>query len=208
MINYNNAFIMYADCSVTYDGRACSTLDRGNYLIIRKQDGTLLIHGADKSPPKNYQGSGATLVAVNDGLLSIRKKEKIKIELFNIINFENLSDWSNNAINIRKTEAELVNKIVANSQEYLNVNLKSIEKEFKTPHGPIDILGTEDNGTLHIVEVKRKTASLAHCSQLSRYMEVFTGNRIGYIASPDIGKNALRYLDNHDLRWIKVDFDA
>ena len=167
-----------------------------------------MIHGSNKSPPKNYQGSGATLDVLDKELVSIRKNEKIRIELFNIISFMNLSDWSDTAINIRRTEGELVSKIIGNSYEYLGVDLKSIEREFKTPHGPIDILGIDQNDIHHIIEVKRKTATLAHCSQLSRYMEVFSGRKIGYIASPDIGKNALRYLDNHDLRWIKVNFDS
>ena len=52
-------FVLYCLCDVVYDGRAYSTLERGNYLIIYKPDGSLLIHGSSKSTPRNYQSVGS-----------------------------------------------------------------------------------------------------------------------------------------------------
>ncbi len=37
-------------CTVNYQGRAKSKLDRGERLVIKKQDSAILVHG-----PENYQ---------------------------------------------------------------------------------------------------------------------------------------------------------
>ncbi|PSH01502.1 MAG: hypothetical protein BRC27_02010, partial [Nanohaloarchaea archaeon SW_10_44_10] len=42
-------------CSVNYQGRAKSKLDRGERLVIKKQDSALLVHGPENYQPKNWQ---------------------------------------------------------------------------------------------------------------------------------------------------------
>ena len=42
-------------CTVNYQGRAKSKLDRGERLVIKKQDSALLVHGPDNYQPKNWQ---------------------------------------------------------------------------------------------------------------------------------------------------------
>lgn len=207
MININKPFILYATAEVVYDGRAYSILERGNYLIIYKDDGSIQIHGGNKIQPRNYQGAKSTIKLDGNILTSSNKKETIIINIYKIINISYLDNWSCNEINIRKTEKELANKIFINWCDYIDGDFEIIEREYKTDVGDIDLIGWAADLTIHVVEVKRKKASLSDCTQLLRYIEAIGGNSIGYLASPEIGENALRYLNKHDLKWLYVDFD-
>ncbi|MFB6174990.1 MAG: endonuclease NucS, partial [Candidatus Nanohalobium sp.] len=42
-------------CMVNYQGRAKSKLDKGERLVIKKQDSAILVHGPDNYQPKNWQ---------------------------------------------------------------------------------------------------------------------------------------------------------
>lgn len=209
-VDCNSAFILYADCSVIYDGRARSTLERGRYLIIHKSDGALLIHNGAANQPVNYQGSKAKLSVDGDLLISVRKKERLEICVHEVINHTSLTSWSMSEIVIRDTEHDLVKKIEQNWNDVIKIPVGRIEREFSTQYGPIDLAGISDDGTHVIVEVKRGKASLSHCSQLNRYNEHFTMKHIKCVcilASPQIGKNAHNYLRSHGYTWISVDFD-
>lgn len=208
MIDPKSPFVLYADCEVVYSGRAESTLDRGLYLVIHKSDGTLLIHSALKNPPRNYQGPGAKLSYNNNILISERKSETIHITLYNIISYTPLIGWSDAEVSISKTEKDLVRKLFDNWFDYFDVDLEMIYTEYPTDLGPIDLLGIDSYGVYHVVEAKRATAVLSHCSQLRRYLESFHGlyNTVGYIASPKISKSAIAYLEKHGYKWIKIGF--
>lgn len=79
--------------------------------------------------------------------------------------------------------------------------------EWPSEYGPIDLLRINGD-EYHVIEVKRVTAVLDHCSQLKRYIESLADKTVfGYIASPRISKNAEKYLSSNGFRWIKVDFD-
>lgn len=210
VINAQASFIMYALCEVDYVGRACSHLSLGRYLIIRKNDGSLLIHNGLGNPPQNYQGSKATLEVDGNNITSSRKKETIKIKLHEVFMYEELKEWSENEVEVKNTEKDLVNRIIDNWNEILKIPIKTIIREFPTKHGPIDIVGITDVGMHVIVEVKRGKASLNNCSQVNRYYEHFVEHGIDCmvkLASPSIGSNALSYLKKHGFEWIQVRFD-
>jgi len=209
MIDPKSALVLYAECEVYYSGRADSSLERGQYLIIHKSDGTLLIHSSTKNPPCNYQGPGAKLEYNGNSLISRRKSETITIIIHNILSYTPLLNWSDNSVSITKTEKDLVQKLFDNWYDYFDVELELIYTEYQSNLGPIDFLGIDTNNVYHIVEAKRTTAVLNHCSQLQRYLESFQGHKIktiGYIASPKISNNAMAYLQKHGCYWIKIDF--
>lgn len=201
------SFVLCADCDVVYEGRASSVLARGIYVILHKDDGSLLIHGGDKSIPRNYQPPGGKIVLSDNKIISKRKNETIVITVYNTIFKHEINDWSRNELCIRKTEKELVKKIIRDHKLLFNKNFEEVHEEYKTELGPIDIVGIDETSIKHIVEVKRKNVTLANCSQLKRYMEIFDESAIGYIASPSIGKRADKYLKENGLKWVYVDFD-
>ena len=207
-IRVEQSFILYANCEVYYDGRAKSHLDKGNYLITHKNDGTLRIDGGSLCTPLNYQPPGAVLYKQGNRLLSNRKDEKILIKVFDIHYYQELKEWSTNKIEITKTEAQLRDKLMENIEEVLGVKAKEIFKEFKTPVGLVDLLVIDEFDTYHVVEVKRGKANLATCSQLERYGYYFISimkNVRDYIASPDISDNALRFSKENFQSYLKVE---
>src|SRR5690349_3757788 len=54
------------ECEVAYQGRATSTLSRGERLILLKPDGTLLVHTPEKAKPVNWQPPGAAFSVANE----------------------------------------------------------------------------------------------------------------------------------------------
>lgn len=201
-------FILYAEARVVYEGRASSTLNSGNYLIIHKKDGTLQILGGELCNPLNYQPPGAKLTKQNNLLISIRKNEKITIFLNKILSYQELPDWSIKKIQISKTEQDLKNQILNNLESILKTKILEIFSEFKTPVGAIDILAIDQHDIYHVIEVKRNKANLAACSQLDRYVEYFIDlhKKVkDYIASPRISSNALAYAQTHYTTWLQID---
>lgn len=210
MINISKPFILYANCSIVYDGRAYSTLAGGHYLIIYKSDGSLLIHGKNLCKPLNYQPAGSKLTLEGNIITSINKKEKIVINITEIINIQSIDNWSDTKIEIKRTEKELVDKLFNNWDEYIDGEFAELIREYHTEHGPIDLLGIASNGVYHAVEVKRKKASISNGTQLKKYVDAIVDQGhsvIGYLASPEINDNVINYLNRHGFKWIKVEFD-
>lgn len=205
MLDVSKPFVLYADCSVEYDGRAYSLLDRGNYLIILKSDKSIQIHTGRKITPINYQGANSTLEYADNKLRIINKKEQIVITIFGIINITYLENWSIKEINIFKTESDLVNKIIENIRVHIQDEVKEIIKEYKTALGPIDIAVIGNN--LHLIEVKRNSVSASNVYQLKRYIDCLDRSDIvSYIAGPKIKGNALDLCSKNNIKYIEVGF--
>jgi RecB family endonuclease NucS len=200
-------FAGYFNCSVVYEGRACSVLDRGRYLVIYKKDGSVMIHGADSLVARNYMGAKSRIIVHGNILTFIRKAEKIVVTVDEVVSLVYLEDWSEIKTKICKTEKELARKLFDNWCDYFDGDFETIELEFPTELGPIDLLGVTST-TLFVVEVKRKRASTKDVSQLRRYIEAVEGRKIvrGFLAAPDISNNALDYLHKHGLEFIRVTF--
>ena len=205
MIRVDRTFSLYAKCAVNYKGRAESSLEPGNYLIIRKGDGSLMIHGPKKLRPLNYQPPGAVLIYRGDQLISKRKDEIIIITLLNIINYTEYEDWTNNSIDICMTENDLREQIIKNIDVILHDQIIEVTKEFQTPYGAIDILAV--GSTYHVVEIKRGKAGISSCTQLLRYLGYFEEIKqpaIGWIMSPKIVEKARIYLEERGCKWVSV----
>lgn len=209
MIDVTAPFSLFAHCDVQYEGRAASTLETGNYLIIHKPDGTLLIEAATKTTPRNYQGPKAVLQRHGHVLVSKRKQETITIIIHKLYDIMYLRNWSEAEIAIVRTEKELVQKLITNWNRYIPGEFTEIITEYPTLLGPIDAVGIDKNGWYHAVEVKRKNVSVPHVSQLLRYVTAIKDSgrdTIGYIASPQIGQKALEYCESLGFRYIAIDF--
>jgi len=209
MIDIKRPFALYAKCSVVYDGRAYSILETGNYLIIYKNDGSLLIHSGLKIQPRNYQGAKSTLEQRGNLLISRNKKETITVTIDSVISITYFEEWSEASIDIRRTEQELVNKLASNLGSYIGGEFETIEKEYLTDYGPVDLVGIRADGSKVVIEVKRRKATIRCCTQLLRYLEALkVPFDQGYLAAPQIGEKASKYLVKHGCKWIRVEFDS
>lgn len=200
------SFVLHADCEVIYNGRASSKLKRGYYLVIRKEDGSLLIHGAAKMTPLNYQSPGASLQTTQNKIISTRKNETIEIVIYKAIKLYEMDDWTDGVLEITKTEEELKQKIIMNIETILGESIIEVHDEYDTPYGQVDVLAITAT-TWHVIEVKRGKASLSACTQVLRYLGHFHEKKHqakGWIMSPDISKNAMSYCEKHQLLYRKI----
>lgn len=205
-LEINRPFLLYADCSVEYDGRAYSQLGRGEYLIIKKLDNSVMIHGGNKIPPRNYQGAGSKISYTDNVITITNKKEQIKITIYKSIHKNYLDNWSTQEISIIRTEADLVNKIILNISTLISDEIKEVIREYKTKLGPIDI-GIIGGKHLHLIEVKRNSVSTSNVYQLKRYIDsVDSDSKFAYIAGPGIRDNALELCGKNNIKYIKVGF--
>lgn len=203
MINLTKPFFLFVNCEISYNGRARSTLERGNYVIIRKSDGTLMIHGSTLLKPLNFQPPGATITD-NGKIISIKNKESIEISIFQIIHYFEINEWSNNKITIQDTESDLRNQVINDIHLYFQ-DVKEIHQEYQTQFGPIDLLVVQSD-TKNVIELKRGRAGISACTQVERYMKTLSGKVRGYIMSPTITKGALEYAKVHDITYLAVNF--
>lgn len=209
LVDSQCAFILYSTAEILYSGRANSILALGNYLILYKNDKSVSIHGGTNIQPRNYMGAKASVSFENDTLTFTLKKETVKVNIKSIISCTILNNWSDNKIELCKTEKELSQKIVNNWNSYFNDQFTSVLQEYQTPLGPIDIIGFTSDAE-YIIEVKRKTATIKDITQLLRYIEArrdICKQIHGYIACPSISQRALQYLNQHRLNYLYVDFD-
>lgn len=209
MINISNQFILYARASIKYSGRAESTLQKGNYLIIRKKDGSLLIHGNTLTTPLNYQPPNATIKANKNKIISKRKDETITITITKIYYYFEPHRWSNHKIEITKTEQTLRKKIINNINKWFT-DIIEIHEEYNTPLGDVDILIITRDMMHHVIEIKRKKCDLSSCSQIKRYCGFFTDEgkqNKGYLMAPEISTSASKYISKINVQFIKVQFD-
>jgi len=199
--------IIYANCIINYSGRAESTSQIGNHLIIIKSDNSLIIHGNRLVLPLNYMSGKKNKIIINNSkIISTNGKETINIEIINTIHQYAPEEWSDKQIDISKTEKEIVNKLIDNIDTHFK-NIKEIIREYQTPYGPIDILVI--NEQYNIIEAKRKSITLNNCIQLEKYLKWFEERKLpwkGFVTGPSISQKAKEYIEKHNLNFIKVEF--
>lgn len=208
LVKSHIGFVMFADCEVSYNGRANSILPKGNYLIMYKTDGSVTIHGSTDVSPRNYMGAGSTIQKEQNQIIFKRKGEIVCVNVSKAHFLNYLDDWSNSKAKIYRTEKELVSKLFNNWNDYFDDDFEYVEMEHNTELGPIDLVGFTKT-TDYIVEVKRRTVTVKDITQLRRYIEAkqCTQRTIkGFMAAPSISKSALNYLNKHELAFIQVDF--
>lgn len=209
-------YIVHANFSVEYEGRASSILESSDLVVMRKPDGSVAIHGGALTIPLNYMGPKTTQEIIDNVVLFTNKKETIKLIVNKVYSIIIPDNWDNRKIILIRTEDELRNKLIADPIKYFGYTPKNIEKEFKTKHGPVDIAlfdnfdGLLDGRSVGIVEVKRKKVTLNHCYQVTKYRDALKkqGAKVQmWLAAPEISKNALEYCQPRRIKFVEVLFD-
>jgi hypothetical protein len=207
-----------AECEVAYQGRATSTLQRGERLVLLKPDGTLLIHTATKAKPVNWQPPGAVFDArLDDGALVLsafrRKPEelvKIRFHAVHLLAAVPLHDDAELAL--VGSEADL-QQLLFENPDLVEPGFAPRRRERDSARGFYDLDGADASGRRLIVEVKRTTAGVAEAQQLWRYVERLRGvdgdraDRVrGKLVAPRVADKAHRLLADHGLEWKELDW--
>ena len=229
MIDQIKPFTMFAHCEVVYDGRASSTLEPGNYLIIYKPDQSLSIHGACFAKPLNYQNGGTKLEEFKSGatfddmwtnlftkrpksiIVAKNKLETIIIGIHAIVHSQVIEGWTDAKIKLTRSERDLVNQVFNRLDEYFpGIDISLAELEASTPYGNVDILLIDTSGIRYVVEAKRKIVSVAGCGQVARYANYYTGIGLTvkqFVVGPSISRNAIDYCAQNGQTWVQATFD-
>ena len=202
--------IITACCRVCYYGRAKSTLESGDRVIIIKPDGSFLVHKGEKRNPVNWQPPGCSVkYKVQDDLLlirSIRKRPKeildVEISKTHVIMYFIPQDYEE--LDLSGSEEDMANLIFYENPEVIEEGFKPIAKEKSITNGVIDIFGKDKNGNIVVLELKRGKATLDGVSQLKRYIDNLKEeykNLRGILVAPSITDSAMKLLGNYGLEF-------
>jgi hypothetical protein len=207
--------IVAGTCHVHYVGRASSTLEAGERMLIIKADGSLLVHRPVGYEPVNWQSSGSIFhVQVRDEssleVHAVRQKprENVKITFTDVLMVSALSLDDSGEFLLYASEEDM-HKAILLKPELLEDGFKPIGYEKKVEPGFVDVYGVDKDGRLVVVEVKRKTAGKEAVLQLARYIDAIKekANRElrGVLVAPSLGKNVQRMLAAMGLEFKALD---
>ena len=202
-------------CTVNYRGRAKSKLDRGERLLIKKQDSALLVHGPDNYQPKNWQPQvGSFEVEVKQDALVLRALRRDPDEVVEVF-FEEISLITVDQL-VDKSELKIaghevdIHESIEEEPELVEEGLKVVERERETPAGFIDVFARDEDDNYVVIEVKRNP-DYNTVLQLQRYVdeidEEFNGEIRGILVAPKMTDKVLEYLEERGLEFIEIEME-
>ena len=206
--------IIAGTCHVHYVGRASSTLEPGERILIIKADGSLLVHRPVGYEPVNWQPSGSIFhVKADETSLEVhavrqKPRENVKVTFSNVLVVSALSLNDSGEFLLYASEEDMHRAILL-KPALLEEGFKPISYEKKVEPGFVDIYGVDKDGKLVVVEVKRKTAGKEAVLQLARYIDAVKekANRElrGVLVAPSLGKDVQRLLVTMGLEFKALD---
>jgi len=206
--------VVAGNCQVHYVGRANSTLESGERLLIVKSDGSLLVHRPIGYEPVNWQPSGAVFhVEVKENTLevqSIRQRpyESVRVTFSEVRMVSSLGLSDAGEFILHASEDDMHRAILL-KPDLFEPGFKPISWEKHVEPGFVDIYGEDREGKLVIIEVKRKTATKENTLQLAKYIEpiktkVHREVRAVLVA-PSLAKDVHRLLVSMGLEFKALD---
>jgi hypothetical protein len=210
----NETVAFACTCSIKYSGRAESYLGEGDRVVLIKSDGALLVHQPMGNAPINYMKPGTNYTArMDEQKLVLRahhitEKETMELTIFRVHFFNAHKLQDGQAITVAGTEEDMANMLMKNP-ELIEPGFKPVSQEEQTVYGFIDVLGTDKDGILTVVECKRYSADLAAVTQLRRYVEKLMASKgiskvRGILAAPKITQNAEKMLTDWGYSFVTV----
>jgi RecB family endonuclease NucS len=206
--------IIAGKCQVHYAGRAASTLEPGERILIIKEDGSLLVHRPIGYEPVNWQPSGSVFhVQLKESAIEVhavrqKPRESVRVTFTAVFMVSALSLVDSGEFLLHASEDDM-HKAVLLKPSLLEEGFKPISYEKKVEPGFVDIYGVDKNGKLVVVEIKRKTAGKEAALQLAKYIDAIKtkANRElrGVLAAPSLGKDMQRLLATLGLEFKALD---
>ncbi len=213
-ISQRRTLVVAGNCHVHYSGRARSTLEPGERLLIIKEDGSLLVHRPVGYEPVNWQPAGSVFhIQTNETALEIhgvrqkpRESVHVTFDVIYMVSALGLTDCGE--FLLHATEDDMHRAILL-KPELFEEGFKPISWEKHVEPGFVDIYGEDKDGRLVIIEVKRKTANKDAALQLSKYIEPIKAkvNRKirAVLVAPSLGKDVQRLLSEMGLEFKELD---
>ena len=214
-LSKKETIVMMCSCTIRYSGRAESFLDKGDRIILIKQDSTLLVHQYDTNNPINYmKAESSHFVSLTEGMLHLSSKNLVLKEYMDIIIDKIYCFFSRKLLDaetimIQGTEEDMAEMIYANP-EMIEKGFKPLSREEHTQFGFIDVFGHDKNNILVVIECKRFNADFNSVAQLQRYVSRIKEAKglsevRGIIAAPHISDNAKAMLTESGFEFRQVE---
>lgn len=157
--------IIEADCEIEYEGRGATNRGRAVRLIMIKSDGSFLIHRDVGVKPLNYMTKVESMSEESypdyDVLTVIGKKDTLEVIIYRRIMDMMLDMPADDSVSIVNGTERQLQEWLSREENWNAVfgHGRFTEREHRTTVGPVDLIGSDDDGTLIIVEVKRHAAN-------------------------------------------------
>ena len=203
--------LLFATCSVDYEGRLTAHLPLAPRLLMVKADGSLSIHADDRAyKPLNWLSAPCRIVEGPDGWVASNEKgERLVITIAERHHEVSFDLGIEPGLQKDGVEAHLQELLAANPEE-IEAGLRFRVREYATRIGPVDLLCRADDGTAVFVEIKRRV-TIDAVEQLSRYLEVGTDPRLGAVrgvlAGQHVAPQAKTLAEQRGMRCVTVDYD-
>jgi RecB family endonuclease NucS len=206
--------LLIGNCRVDYEGRASSTLDWGERIMIIKQDGSVLVHRPTGYEPVNWQPPKCMVsVRFEDGSVIVnatrqQPKELVSVEFkeISLVTTGELNDSGEFALHVTE---EQMKQAILTAPDLVETGLKPLSEEKSLGEaGFTDIIAEDKAGRLVIIEIKRVHASKDAVTQLQRYLDTLR-KRInrpirGLVVAPDLKRNAQPLLESLKLEFVRL----
>lgn len=210
---YNPAVrLLFAWCSVAYEGRLGAHLPPALRLIMLKADGSIAIHSDSRAyKPLNWMNPPCTIREDNDSITALTPKgEKLTIELHEVVHDHTVDLGEDPGLAKDGVESEL-QQLIAARVEALRDDLRIVRREYPTDIGPVDLLCRDGNGRAVVIEVKR-IGEIAGVEQLLRYQERLDGDGTlaptrGMFVATRIKPQARVFAESRGVECIEVDLE-
>ena len=204
--------LVFARCTVDYEGRLTAHLPEATRLIMVKSDGCVAIHadgGAYK--PLNWMNAPNKLVEEDDiWRVSNPKGEMLIITLHEI--FSDLSHEMGIDPGLQKDGVEAhLQELLADDPSFLLEGLELIKREYPTDLGPVDLLCRTSKGETIAVEIKRR-GEIDGVEQLTRYLDYLNRDPLikpvrGVFAAQEIRPQAKILAEDRGIQCVVIDYD-
>ena len=204
--------LVFAHCTVDYEGRLTAHLPEATRLIMVKSDGCVAIHadgGAYK--PLNWMNAPNKLVE-EEGVwrVSNPKGEVLIITLHEI--FSDFSHEMGIDPGLQKDGVEAhLQELLADDPSFLVEGLELIKREYPTDLGPVDLLCRTSKGETIAVEIKRR-GEIDGVEQLTRYLDFLNRDPLikpvrGIFAAQEIRPQAKVLAEDRGIQCVVIDYD-
>lgn len=204
--------LVVAECTVIYEGRLTSRLDRAVRLLMVKADGCVAIHadgGAYK--PLNWMNAPNSLVETEGGWrVSNRNGEALLIDLHEVHSDVTIDLGVDPGLQKDGVESHL-QELLAEQPHEIEDGLSLVRREYPTEIGPVDLLCRDARGSTVAVEIKRR-GEIDGVEQLSRYLAFLNDQPDlapvrGVFAAQHIKPQARTLAAARAIECVEVDYD-
>ncbi len=204
--------LVFARCTVDYEGRLTAHLPEATRLIMVKSDGCVAIHadgGAYK--PLNWMNAPNKIVEEK----GVWRVSNPKGEMLIITLHEIFSDFTHEmgidpGLQKDGVEAHL-QELLAEDPSFLLEGLELIKREYPTDLGPVDLLCRTSKGETVAVEIKRR-GEIDGVEQLTRYLDFLNRDPLikpvhGIFAAQEIRPQAKVLAEDRGIKCVVIDYD-